>query len=162
MHPIRNLKPKNVVTGNSSDMEPQNLDLVSPCLDRYIMILRSMISEKDFICAAMGRVGLAMGSEGGNERVEALSIQIWHNKSRFERLKIELENFSWRNLGKGSRQIMVRIVLQYDTSAYCLGRCVYYRYSLRGDTETVYSDSNNIFAFCVSETRCVLVIVDPF
>lgn len=76
-----------MVTGNSSDMEPRNLDLVSPCSDGYIVILRSMVSEKDFICAAMGRVGLAVDSDGGNERVEALSIQIWHNKSRFERLK---------------------------------------------------------------------------
>ena len=76
VHPFRNLKPKNVVTGNSSDMEPQNLDLVSPCLNRYIVSLRSMTTEKHFICAAMGRVGLAVDSDGGNERVEALSIQI--------------------------------------------------------------------------------------
>lgn len=74
LHPFRNLKPKNVVTGNSSDMEPQNLDLVSPCLKRYIVILRSMISEKDIIRAAMGRVGTAVESDDGSERVEALSI----------------------------------------------------------------------------------------
>lgn len=52
----------------------------------------------------MARVGLAMHSVSGYEKVEALSIQ--HDEPRFERLRLELENFSCRNLGKGSRQIM--------------------------------------------------------
>ena len=59
----------------SMEGEPWNPDLVSPCLERYIVILRSMISEKGFICAAMAHVGLTLDSVGGNEKVEALSIQ---------------------------------------------------------------------------------------
>ena len=39
---------------------------------RHIVMLRSLISERDIICAAKARVGFTMDSVGGKKKVEAL------------------------------------------------------------------------------------------
>ncbi len=57
---------------NERDMELWDLVLVGPCIGRYNVILRPLISEKGFIRAAMTRIGLTVDSVAGNEKVEAL------------------------------------------------------------------------------------------
>ena len=60
----------------------------------------------------MARVGskvdtMSLFYIGYRSFMDEVDFALSHIESRLERLKIELKNFSWRNLGKSSRRISI-------------------------------------------------------